>query len=163
MPPFQALYGRPCRTPLSWDRLEDRVTLGPEMLQDMEQQVDRIREHLVAAQDRQKKYADAHRVDHQFSVGDRVFLRVRLRKSPIRYGKGSKLVPRFVRPFEILEKIGPFAYRLALLPSLSHIHDVFHVSVLQPYHPNISHVLDWNALQVEDRKLDLEPVVVMEL
>lgn len=52
MAPFQALYGRPCRTPLSWDRLEDRVLLGPEMLRDIEQQVARIREHLVAAQDR---------------------------------------------------------------------------------------------------------------
>ena len=73
MSPFQALYSKPCRTPLSWDRLEDQVLLGPEMLQDMEQQVVRIREHLVTAQGRQKKYADAHRLDHQFSVRDRVF------------------------------------------------------------------------------------------
>lgn len=78
MSPFQALYGHPCRTPLSWDRLEDRVLLGPDMLREMEQQVDRIREHLSMAQDRQKRFAHAHRVDHQFAVGDRAFLRVRL-------------------------------------------------------------------------------------
>ena len=109
MAPFQALYGRPCRTPLSWDNMEDRILLGPEMLQDLEQQVKRIREHLITAQDRQKKYADKHRIDHQFFIGDKVFLRVRPSKSPIRYGKGSKLAPRFVGPFEILERIGPVA------------------------------------------------------
>jgi hypothetical protein len=162
MSPFQALYGRPCRTPLSWDRLEDRVLLGPEMLQDMEQQVQRIREHLLTAQDRQKKYADAHRIDRQFSVGDKVFLRVRPRKSPIRYGKGSKLAPRFVGPFEILERIGPVAYRLALPPSLARVHDVFHVSLLRQYIPDLTHVLDWNTLQVEDGQLALEPVRILQ-
>ena len=101
------------------------------MLQDMEQQVKRIREHLVTAQDRQKKYADLHRIERQFVVGDKVFLRVRPQKSPVRYGKGSKLSPCFVGPFEILERVGPVAYRLALPPSLSRIHDVFHVSVLR--------------------------------
>ena len=76
MAPFQALYGHPCHTPLSWDSLEDRILLGPEMLHDMKQHVVRIREHLTTAQDRQKKYADAHRIDKQFAVGDKVFLRV---------------------------------------------------------------------------------------
>lgn len=64
MLPFLALYGHPCCTPLSWDRLEDRVCLGPDFLCEMEQQVEQIPGHLVAAQDRQKKYVDAHRVYH---------------------------------------------------------------------------------------------------
>ena len=72
------------------------------------------------------------------------------RKSPIHYGKGLKLAPRFVGPFEILERIGPVAYRLALPPSLARIHDVFHVSILRQYIPDVVHVFDWNALQVED-------------
>ena len=76
MAPFQALYGPPCRTPLSWDSLEDYILLGLEMLRDMEQQVVHICEHLTTAQDRQKTYADAHRTDKQFAVGDKVFLRV---------------------------------------------------------------------------------------
>ena len=63
MPPYQALYGRPCRTPLSWDRIEDRVTVGPQIVKDMEQQVILIRQRLREAQDRQKKYANAHRTD----------------------------------------------------------------------------------------------------
>ena len=83
-------------------------------------------------------------------------------KSLIYYGKGSKLAPRFVGPFEILERIGPVAYRLALPPSLARIHDVFHVFLLRQYIPNVVHVLDWNALQVEDGQLALEPVRILE-
>ena len=168
MAPFQALYEHPCRTPLSWDSLEDHILLGQDILlglemhHDMEQQVVCICEHLTMAQDRQKKYADGHRTDKQFAVGDKVFLKVRPRKSLICYGKGSKLAPHFVGLFEILERIGPVAYRLALSPSLAHIHDVFHVSVLRQYIPNIVHVLDWNALQVKDGQLALELVHILE-
>ena len=124
MSPFQALYGRPCRTPLSWDRLEDHVLLGPEMLQEMEQQVVCIRKHLVTTQDRKKNYADAHRLDHHFFVGDKVFLRVHPRKSSIHYGKGSKLASYFFKLFEILEMIGHIAYQLVFPPSPTCIHDV---------------------------------------
>ncbi|KAH9288753.1 hypothetical protein KI387_032870 [Taxus chinensis] len=122
-----ALYGRECMTPLSWERLEDIVYFGPALLHDMEQQVVLIRQRLQKAHDRQKKYANQHRTNRSFDVGMKVFLRVRPHKSPIHYGKGSKLAPRFVGTFEILERIGPLAYHLALLPILSHIHDVFHV------------------------------------
>lgn len=64
-------------------------------------------------------------------------------------------------PFEVLERIGTVAYCLALLPSLAHIHGVFHVSALRPYFLDLSHILDWNALQVEDMQLTLEPMAVL--
>lgn len=99
----------------------------------------------------QKKYTDQHRTDHSFDVGMKVFLRVRPHKSPVCYGKGSKLSPRFVSPFDILECIGPLAYRLTFPLSFSHVHDVFHVSVLLRYVTNLSHVLDWTSLQVQDQ------------
>ena len=73
-----------------------------------------------------------------------------------------KLAPHFVGPFEILERIGPVAYILALPPSLARIHDVFHVSLIRQYIPDIVHVLDWNTLQVEDRQLALEQVCIVE-
>lgn len=91
-----------------------------------------------------------------------MFLRVRPRKSLIHYGKGSKLVPHFVGPFEILERIEPVSYYLALPPSLSRIHDDFHVSVLRPYHLDVTHVLDWNSLQVEDGHLSMETVRILQ-
>ena len=109
-----------------------------------------IRQCLREAQDRQKKYADAKRIDREYQVGDRVFLRVRPHKSLIRFGKGSKLALQFVGPFEILERIGPVAYHLALPPSLSCIHDVFHILVLRGYIYDESHIIDWNALQVDN-------------
>jgi hypothetical protein len=129
MAPFEFLYGRPCRTPLSWDRLEDRVLVGPEAIQEMEEQMQTILQRIKEAQDRQKSYADAHRVDRSYEVGDRVFLRVKPHKSSTKFGKGAKLSPRFVGPFEIVERKRPMAYRLALPDSLRRMHDVFHVSV----------------------------------
>lgn len=81
-------------------------------------------------------------------------------KSSIRYGKGSKLAPQFVGPFEVLERIGPIDYCLSFLSSLSCIHDVFHVLVLRKYIPDLTHVFDWNTLQVVDGQLALEPVCI---
>jgi hypothetical protein len=66
------------------------------------------------------------------------------------FGKSSKLAPRFVGPFEVLEVINRIAYWLALLPTLARIHNVFHISLLKVYHPDMSHVLDWHALQVQE-------------
>jgi hypothetical protein len=86
---------------LSWDRLEDRVTIGPEMIQEMEKQVIQIRQRLKEARDRKKNYADAHRTDRIYEVGDQVFILIRPNKSTIWFGKGTKLSPRFIGPFRI--------------------------------------------------------------
>eukprot|EP00253_Pinus_taeda_P029424 PITA_29424 len=143
MPPFEALYGRPCRTPLSWDRLEDRVIIGPKLIHEMEVQVSQIRQRLKEAQDRQKSYADAHRTDRRYEVGDQVFVCIKPNKSTIRFGKGTKLSPRFIGPFKVVERVGPVAYRLALPPHLHRIHNVFHVSVLRHYVADLSHNIQW--------------------
>jgi ribosomal protein L21E len=107
--------------------------VGPEVIQEMEEQMKTIRQRIKEAQDRQKSYANVHRVDHSYEVGDRVFLRVKPHKSSIKFGKGAKLSPRFMGPFKIVERKGPVAYRLALPDSLRRRHDVFHVSVLRHY------------------------------
>ena len=75
----------------------------------------------------------------EFEVGDHVFLKV----MPKRVGKRGKLSPRFIGPFEILERVGTVAYRLALPPRMSGVHEVFHVSMLRKYTPNPAHVVDW--------------------
>jgi ribosomal protein L21E len=133
MPPYKALYGRLCRTSLSWDRLEDRVTVGLELIQEMEEQVIQIRQRLKEAQDRHKSYADAHKTNRSYKVGDQVFIRIRPNKSTIQFRKGTKLSPQFIGPFRILEKIRPISYRLVLPPHLHKTHNVFPVSVLRHF------------------------------
>jgi hypothetical protein len=89
-----------------------------------------------------------HRVDRSYEVGDQVFLWVKPHKSSIKFGKGDKLSPRFVGPFEVVERKGLVAYRLALPDSLRRMHDVFHVSILRHYISDPTHVIDISSLQV---------------
>jgi hypothetical protein len=89
-----------------------------------------------------------HCVDCSYEVGDRVFLRVKPHKSYIKFGKGAKLSSRFVGPFEIVEKMGPVAYRLALPDSLRHMHDVFLVSILRHYFSYPTHVIAMSSWHV---------------
>ena len=81
MSPYEALYGRRCRTLVTWDNPVNRVALGPQLLKEIEQGLVNIRQNLKAAQDRQKIYADKHRVNKEFNYGDHVYLRVRGNKS----------------------------------------------------------------------------------
>jgi hypothetical protein len=126
MSPFEALYGRKCNTPVSWDNPADRAVVGPEMLKEMEEQMLKIKKNLKASQDRQKSYADKNRTHREFKVGDHVFLKVKANISSLKLGNCSKLAARYCGLFEILERIGPVAYMLALPASMS-IHNVFHV------------------------------------
>ncbi|KAL0536620.1 hypothetical protein IC582_025578 [Cucumis melo] len=103
---------------------------------------------MLTVQSRQKSYADVRRKDLEFDVGDMVFLKVAPMKGVLRFEKKGKLSPRFVRLFEILERIGPIAYYLALPPSFSAVHDVFHVSMLSKCVADPMHVVDYDPLQI---------------
>ena len=85
----------------------------------------------------------------EFEVGDHVFLKVMPKRGVVRFGKRGKLSSRFIGPFEILERVGTIAYWLALPPSMSGVHEVFHVSMLQRYTPDPSHVVDWGEIEVD--------------
>ncbi|XP_058211664.1 uncharacterized protein LOC131323843 [Rhododendron vialii] len=115
----------------------------------MTEQVKVIRQRLLTVQSRQKNYADRRRQLLSFVEGDHVFLKVSLRRGLSRFEKKGKLSPHYIRPFDIIEKIGEVAYRLALPPKLSGVHDVFHVLMLRKYEPNPSHVLEWFELELE--------------
>lgn len=145
---FEALYGCKCRTPVSWNRVEDKIIVGPEMLKEMEEQIIQIRQRLKEANDRQKSYADAKRTPREFSVGEKVLLKVKPQKSTMKFGKRAKLVPRYVGPFEVMEIMNPVAYRIALPSVLARMHDVFHVSYLKKYITHRDDIIDWNLLQV---------------
>jgi hypothetical protein len=128
MAPFEALYGRRCRTPLNWSEAGERNFFGPDMVSEAEDQVRLIQANLKAAQYRQKSYADKRRWPLIFEVGDRVYLRVSPMKGVQRFGVRGKLAPRYVGPFPIVERCGPVAYRVELPPHLSAVHNIFHVS-----------------------------------
>jgi len=104
MAPYEALYGRRWRTPICWDEVGERKLSNNEL-------IDQTREHtqgrLRAAQDKQKSYADTRRRPLEFNVGDHVFLKVSPLKGSLRFGQKGKLTPRYIGPFEILQRIGP--------------------------------------------------------
>ncbi|KAL0544353.1 hypothetical protein IC582_019467 [Cucumis melo] len=162
MAPFEALYGKCCRSPVCWEEVGEQRLMGPELVQSTNEAIQKIRSRMHTAQSRQKSYADVRRKDLEFEVGDKVFLKVAPMRGVLRFEKRGKLSPRFVGPFEILERIGPVAYRLALPPSLSTVHDVFHVSMLRKYVSDPSHVVDYEPLEIDENLSYVEqPVEVL--
>ncbi|GKE37492.1 putative reverse transcriptase domain-containing protein [Tanacetum coccineum] len=96
------------------EALGTRLDMRPELVKETTEKISQIKDRLKAARDRQKSYADKRRKPLEFSVSDYVLLKVSPWKSVVRFGKKGKLSPRFVGPFEIIEKVGPVAYRLDL-------------------------------------------------
>ncbi|GJV46947.1 putative reverse transcriptase domain-containing protein [Tanacetum coccineum] len=108
-------------------------------------------ERLKAARDRQKSYADNRRKPLEFSVGDKVLLKVSPRKGVVRFGKRSKLSPRYVGPFEIVERVGPVAYRLRLPQELVGVHDTFHVSNLKKCLADVTLNVPLEEVKIDDK------------
>jgi hypothetical protein len=148
MAPFEALYGRRCRTPLNWSEPGERYFFRPDIVKETEEKVQRIIYNLKKAQARQKSYADKRRQPLYFLVGDYVYLKVSPMKGVSRFGVKGKLAPQYIGPFPILERYGPVAYRLQLPKTLSTIHNVFHVSQLK------------KCLRVPDRTIEVTDVVL---
>ncbi|XP_039133229.1 uncharacterized protein LOC120270278 [Dioscorea cayenensis subsp. rotundata] len=132
MAPYEALYGRRCRSPICWDDVEGRKLLGPEIVQLTVEKVCLIRDPPT--------------------------------KGVIHFGVRGKLSPRFIGLFEILERIGEVAYRLALPPSLSRVHDVFHVSMLKKFIPNPDHVIQFSDFDLNnDLTYEERPIKIVDL
>ena len=142
MASYEALYGRSCRSPICWTEVGERSITGLDLIRDTLEMVDLIRKHLLTTQSRQKSYANQRQLPLEFEACDHVFLRVMPKRGVVRFDKGEKLSPRYIGPFEILEIVGTVVYRLALLPSLSGVNVVFHVSMLRKYTPDSNHVVD---------------------
>ena len=162
MSPYEALYGKQCRTPLCWNETGERKLLGPEIVQTTVDKVNVIRARLKAAQDKKKSYADKLRKDLKFEVEDRVFLKLSPWKGVVRFGKRGKLSPHYIGPFEIVERIGPMAYRLDLPEELSRVRNVFHISMLRKYISDPSHVLETPEIELrDDLSYEEQPMQIM--
>ncbi|GJR13619.1 putative reverse transcriptase domain-containing protein [Tanacetum coccineum] len=160
---FKALYGRKYRSPIMWADIGEGQLIGPELVQETAEKISQIKDRLKAARDRQKSYADRRRKPLEFSVGDYVLLKVSPWKGVVRFGKKGKLAPRFVGPFEIIEKVGLVAYRLDLPEELDGVHDTFHVSNLKKCLADPTLQVPLDEIRVDD-KLNFveEPVEIME-
>ncbi|KAK2409545.1 hypothetical protein QL285_044961 [Trifolium repens] len=150
MAPFEALYGRRCRTPLCWHESGESVVLGPKIVQQTTEKIKMIQEKMRASQSRQKSYYDKKRKCVEFNEGDHVFLRVSPTTGVGRALRSRKLTPRFIGPYQILGRVGKVAYRIALPPSLSNLHNVFHVSQLRKYVSDPTHVIKTDDIQVRE-------------
>ncbi|XP_069150110.1 uncharacterized protein [Solanum lycopersicum] len=162
MAPFEALYGRRCRTPVGWFESTEPRPRGTDLIQEALEQVRVIQDRLRTAQSRHQSYANRRHRPLRSSVGDRVFLRVSPMKGVMRFGRRGKLSPRYIGPFEILRTVGEVTYELALPPAFSAIHPVFHVSMLRRYIPDESHVLQYDAIELDDHLTFVEePVAIL--
>nr|ABA98118.1 retrotransposon protein, putative, Ty3-gypsy subclass [Oryza sativa Japonica Group] len=150
MAPYEALYGRKCRTPLLWDQTGERQVFGTDILREAEEKVKVIQERLRVAQSRHKSYADNRRRDLSFEEGDYVYLRVTPLRGVHRFHTKGKLAPRFVGPYKIVSRRGEVAYQLELPQSLAGVHNVFHVSQLK------------KCLRVPTEEANIEQIEVQE-
>ncbi|GJR85297.1 putative reverse transcriptase domain-containing protein [Tanacetum coccineum] len=160
---FEALYGRKYRSPVLWAEIGEGSLIGPELVQETTDKVVVIKEKLKAARDCQKIYTDNMRKLLEFEVGDRVMLKVSPWKGVVHFGKKGKLAPRYVGPFEILERIGPVTDQLRLSKELIGVHDMFHVSNLKKCLADTSLHVPLDEIKVDKTLCFVEePVKIMD-
>ncbi|XP_019261852.1 PREDICTED: uncharacterized protein LOC109239725 [Nicotiana attenuata] len=131
-----------------WRAVQRELLLGADLVRDTLEKVKLFQDWLRTTQSRQKSYADRKVRDVAYMVGEKVLLRVSPMKGVMRFGRKGKLIPRYIGPFEVLARVGEVAYKLALPPSLSRIHLVFHVCMLRKYYSDPSHVLDFSTIEI---------------
>ncbi|KAL4582129.1 hypothetical protein LXL04_006670 [Taraxacum kok-saghyz] len=163
MPPYEALYGRKCRTPLCWLEAGEKKLTGPDLVRATNEKIEVIQANMKVAQDRQRSYASLKQRPYDLKIGDLVMLKVSPWKGVMRFGKKGKLSPKYIGPFKILEVIGTQAFKLELPQELQGIHDTFHVSYLKKYFGKEELVIPLKDLKIDERKrLVEEPEAILE-
>nr|GFB28612.1 putative reverse transcriptase domain-containing protein [Tanacetum cinerariifolium] len=157
--PFEALYGRKCRSPVCWTEVGEAQILSPELIQETTKKIVQIKQRMQATRDRQKSYADLKHKPIEFQVGDKVMLKVSPWKGVVRFGKRGKLNPRYVGPFKVLERIGNVAYKLDIPEELSRVHNTFHVSKLKKCHAYEPLAVPLDGLYFDDKLHFVEKLV----
>ncbi|GJX36051.1 reverse transcriptase domain-containing protein [Tanacetum coccineum] len=161
--PYEALYGRKCRSPVCWSEVGDSQLTSPELIRDTTEKIVQIKNRLLTARSRQKSYADRRLKPLEFEVGDMVLLKVSLWKGDVHCRKRGKLSPRYIGPFKIVARVCPVAYTLELPEELKGIHSTFHVSNLKKCLAEGDVVVPMEEIQLDD-KLHMieEPVEIVD-
>ncbi|XP_070022450.1 uncharacterized protein [Nicotiana sylvestris] len=163
MAPYEALYGRHCRSPIGWFESTEVGLLGPDLVHEALEKVALIQQRLKTAQSRQKSYTYVRRRKLEFKEGDQVFLKVSPMKGVMRFGKKGKLSPRFIGPYRILKRIEEVAYKLELPASMTLVHPVFHVSMLRGYVHDYAHIVSPEVVEINDGlTYDEEPIEILD-
>nr|GFA29150.1 putative reverse transcriptase domain-containing protein [Tanacetum cinerariifolium] len=161
--PFEALYGRKCRSLVIWTEIGESQLIGPEIVQETTEKIFQIKERLKTVRSRQKSYADKRRKPLEFKVEDRVLLKVSPWKGVVRFRKKVKLAPWYVGPFKIMKRVGQVAYPLKLSQELSCIHDTFHVSNLKKCLAESDAQIPKEEIKVDENLHFVEePIEIME-
>nr|GEX73177.1 putative reverse transcriptase domain-containing protein [Tanacetum cinerariifolium] len=161
--PFEALYGRKCRSPVCWSEVGDAQLTGLEMFHEMTKMIVQIKKQLLASHNRQKSYADVICKPLEFKVGDEVMLKVSPWKGVIQFGKHRKLSLRYIRPFKILSRVGPVGYKLELPRELQGIHNTFHVSNLKKCLSDEDLIIPLDEVRIDEKlHFIIEPIEIMD-
>ncbi|GJX05058.1 putative reverse transcriptase domain-containing protein [Tanacetum coccineum] len=183
--PFEALYGRKCRTPIAWAEVGESKLIGPEIIQETTDKIVQIKERLKTTRDRQKSYADNQRKPLEFSVGDKVWIKQKSQGNGQKPGKhehgerkstkeagdskpksksqSSQSTLGQLRSFEVVERVGPIAYQLGLPQELVGIHDTFHVSNLKKCLADVNLHVPLEEIKIADKLCFVEePIKMMD-
>ncbi|GJW25688.1 putative reverse transcriptase domain-containing protein [Tanacetum coccineum] len=161
--PYEALYGRRCRSPVCWSEVRDSQLTDLELIRDTSEKIIQIKNRLLTARSRQKSYADRRAKLLEFEVGDMVLIKVSPWKGTMRFGKCRKLSPYYIGPFKILARVGHVAYTLEFPEELKGIHNTFHVSNLKKCLAKGDIVVPMDEIQLEDKLYMIEePVEVVD-
>jgi hypothetical protein len=163
MSPFEALYERPCHTPLSWSESSERVIFGPDIVTEAEEKVKQIQASILAVQSHQKSYANKRHSPLEFKVGDHVYLQVSPIKGVCCFSIKGKLAPYYIGMYPIIEKYGPTSYQVELPARLSGVHNVFYVSLLKRCLKPLIDVVIEDTIPLEpDLMYNAHPIKVLD-
>ncbi|XP_049399792.1 uncharacterized protein LOC125863854 [Solanum stenotomum] len=163
MAPYEALYGRKCRSPIGWFEVGETALFGPDLVLQAMEKMKVIQQWLSTTQSRHKSYADVRRRGLEFSIRDWVFLKVSPMKEVMRFGKKGKLSPHYVGPYKIIRRVDQVAYELELPQERSTVHPVFHVSMFRKCVGDPSHITHIEYVQVTgDLTYEEVPIAILD-
>ncbi|KAH0705892.1 hypothetical protein KY285_010419 [Solanum tuberosum] len=162
MAPYEAIYGRRCRSPIGWFEVGEAGLIGPDLVHQAMEKVKVIQERLKTAQSRQKSYTDVRRRELEFEVDDWVYLKILPMKCVMRFFKKGNLSPRYIGPYRISKRVGSVAYEFELPQELAMVHMVLHISMLKKCMGDPSLIIPTEDISIKDN-LSYEEIPVQIL